>query len=300
MPPTSEAAPANFSSGESGSCLTNPMLWNWNTIGVCFISEGWYMDSGALFATTCLAAFGLAVFLQFARRASREWERHLFARNIGNPQAFFDPINGIELAPLQPAAAQPAAAQPAAAQPADAQSAGGQSAGGQSAGGQSAGGQSAGGQSAGGQSAGGQSAGGQSAGGQPADAAQPAQPGGGQSVGGQSVSGQSADGQPAAAQPAQPAPANAPGNGQDAANRLPPFCPSYVEHIIEASLCTLRLVMTYVLILMAVSFNGYIIICIFSGHFFGNVMFWRDPVAKANKPNVYQRVFQRPIVFGNV
>ncbi|QGI76620.1 hypothetical protein CEK25_001526 [Fusarium fujikuroi] len=113
MPPTSAAAPANFSSGESRSCLTNPMLWNWNTIGVCFISEAWYIDSGALFATTCLAAFGLALFLQFARRASREWERHLFARNVGNPRAFFDPITGIELAPLQPAAAQPAAAQPA-------------------------------------------------------------------------------------------------------------------------------------------------------------------------------------------
>ncbi|RBA12367.1 hypothetical protein FPRO05_03817 [Fusarium proliferatum] len=233
MPPTSAAAPANFSSGESRSCLTNPMLWNWNTIGVCFISEAWYIDSGALFATTCLAAFGLALFLQFARRASREWERHLFARNVGNPQAFFDPITGIELAPLQPAAAQPAGGQPA---------------------------------------------GGQSAGGQPADAAQPAQP----------------------VQPAQPAPANGPGNGQDAANRLPPFCPSFVEHIVEASLCTLRLIVTYVLILMAVSFNGYIIICIFSGHFFGIVLFWRDPVAKANKPNVYQRLFQRPIVFGNV
>ncbi|KLO79156.1 Uncharacterized protein LW93_2522 [Fusarium fujikuroi] len=240
MPPTSAAAPANFSSGESRSCLTNPMLWNWNTIGVCFISEAWYIDSGALFATTCLAAFGLALFLQFARRASREWERHLFARNVGNPRAFFDPITGIELAPLQPAAAQPAAAQPADAQPADAQSAGGQS-----------------------------------AGGQPADAAQPAQP-------------------------AQPAPANGPGNGQDAANRLPPFCPSFVEHIIEASLRTLQVVVTYVLILMAVSFNGYIIICIFSGHFFGTVLFWREPVAKANKPNVYQRLFQRPIVFGNV
>ncbi|KAF5627163.1 copper transport ctr4 [Fusarium sp. NRRL 25303] len=241
MPPTSATAPANFSAGESKSCLTNPMLWNWNTIGVCFISEAWYIDSGALFATTCLAAFGLALFLEFARRASREWERHLFARNVGNPQAFFDPITGIELAPLQPAAAQPAPAQPAPAQPADAQ---------------------------------------------PADA--------------QSAGGQSAGGQSAAAQPAQPAPANGPGNGQDAANRLPPFCPSFVEHIIEASLCTLRLVVTYVLILMAVSFNGYIIICIFSGHFFGTVLFWRDPVAKANKPNVYQRLFQRPIVFGNV
>ncbi|KAF4439978.1 Copper transport ctr4 [Fusarium acutatum] len=240
MHPTSATALASSSARQFGSCLRNTMLWNWNTIGACFISEGWYIGSGFKFAITCLGAVGVAMMFEFTCRVSREWERHIFARDVGNPQESYAPIAGIELAPLQPAAAQPI---PALSD----------------------------------QSVGAQSAGAQSA--QPADARSA-----------QSAGAQSADSQPAAAA-AQPM-ASRP--GQD---RVPPFFPSLVEHaLIKALLHTLQLVIVYVLILMTVSFNGYVIIGIFIGHYFGFFLCGRDPLTETNKPNAYQRVFQQPVI----
>ncbi|KAF5720342.1 copper transport ctr4 [Fusarium mundagurra] len=259
MHPTSATALANSSSSSSAmeleSCLRNNMLWNWNTIGACFISEGWYIGSAVIFAFTCLGAFGVAMLSEFVGRVSREWERHRFARDVGSPQEAYPGIPGIELAPLQPPAAQPvpaqpsdaqsAAAQPVPVQPADAQSA----------------------RSAAAQSAGAQSAGAQSAG------AQPAQP---------------ADAQSMASQPASASGLN---------NRVPPLFPSRVEHaLIKALLHVLQQVIAYGLILMAVSFNGYVIICIFIGHYLGLLFFGRDPLTESNKPNAYQRVFQQPVI----
>ncbi|KAG5819451.1 hypothetical protein H9Q71_000972 [Fusarium xylarioides] len=238
MHPTSATAFASFSTKEFGSCLRTTALWNWNTIGACFISEGWYISSTSLFAITCVGAFGVAVTSEFLRRVTREWERHRFARDVGNPQEPYDPIVGIELAPLQPAAAQPVPAQPA-----DAQSA--------------------------------------------------------QSAAAQSVAAQSADGQPpaaaAAAQPMASRPASAGGPNNDR-GRVAPFFPSLVEHaLIKTLLYILQQLIAYGLILMAVSFNGYVIICIFVGHSFGFFLFARDPLTETNKPNAYQRVFQQPV-----
>ncbi|KAF5534928.1 copper transport CTR3 [Fusarium phyllophilum] len=217
MHPTSATAFASFSTKEFGSCLRNTTLWNWNTIGACFVFEGWYISSRALFAITCLGAIGVAMAFEFACRVTREWERHRFARDVGNPQEPYDPIVGIELAPLQPAAAQPVPAQPVPAQPVAAQ--------------------------------------------------------------------------PMASRPAS---ASGPNNGR---GRVAPFFPSLVEHaLIKAPLHILQLAINYGLILMAVSFNGYVIICIVIGHYFGFYLFGRDPMTETNKPNAYQRVFQQPVI----
>lgn len=219
------------------------MLWNWHTIGACFISEGWYISSAALFALTCLGALAVAMLFEFVRRVSREWERHRFARDVGNPREFYPQIPGIELGPLQPAAAQPADAQSArsarSAQPADAQ---------------------------------------------PADA---------QPAGARPADAQPADAQPVAGRPASSRPASAIGPN----NRVPPFFPNRVEHaLIRSLLHVLQVAIAYGLILMAVSFNGYVILCIVVGHYLGFVLFGRDPQTETNKPNAYQRVFQQPVV----
>ncbi|KAF4494691.1 Copper transport ctr4 [Fusarium agapanthi] len=291
--PTSAITLASFSDEEFGSCSINTMLWNWNNIGKCLIFEGWYIGSAAKFIITCVGAVLVTMLFEFLGRVSREWERHKLARNVGGPQESYVPLTGIELAPLQPAAAQPDPAQPA-----DGQSVGAQSADGQSADGQSAHAQSAHAQSGPAQSADGQSVGAQSADGQPGSA-------------------QSAHAQPMASRPAS---ASGPGNDQDAsaglnagnndgvnnnginaANRVLPLFPSRVEHaLITTLLRTLQLVINYFLILMAVSFNGYIIICIFIGHYLGFLLFGRDPQTESNKPNAYQRVFQHPIACCNV
>ncbi|KAG7438761.1 Copper transport protein CTR3 [Fusarium oxysporum f. sp. raphani] len=261
MHPAFATALASLSEEGAGNCTENPMLWNWNTIGTCFISKAWYMDSGGKFGITCFGAFMLVMLLEFLARVSREWERHRFARGAPNSQGPYAPAAGIELAVLQPAAAQPAAAQPAAAQPAAAQPAAAQPA-----------------------------------------AAQPAaaQPAAAQPAAAQPAAAQPDDIQPVASRPAS---ATGPNNGKDAndanndANPIPNFCPSFVEHaFINAILHTVQCIITYILILMAVSFNGYIIISMFIGAYVGALCFQRDPLTETRNPNAYQRAFQQPVV----
>ncbi|EXM30570.1 Ctr copper transporter [Fusarium oxysporum f. sp. vasinfectum] len=216
MHPAFATALASLSEEGAGNCTENPMLWNWNTIGTCFISKAWYMDSGGKFGITCFGAFMLVMLLEFLARVSREWERHRFARGAPNSQGPYAPAAGIELAVLQPAAAQPDDIQPVASRPAS---------------------------------------------------------------------------------------ATGPNNGKDAndanndANPIPNFCPSFVEHaFINAILHTVQCIITYILILMAVSFNGYIIISMFIGAYVGALCFQRDPLTETRNPNAYQRAFQQPVV----
>ena len=126
----------------------------------------------------------------------------------------------------------------------------------------------------------------------------------------QPAAAQPAAAQPAAAQPddiqpvaSRPASATGPNNGKDAndanndANPIPNFCPSFVEHaFINAILHTVQCIITYILILMAVSFNGYIIISMFIGAYVGALCFQRDPLTETRNPNAYQRAFQQPVV----
>ncbi|KAF5264848.1 hypothetical protein FOXYS1_4374 [Fusarium oxysporum] len=216
MHPAFATALASLSEEGAGNCTENPMLWNWNTIGTCFISKAWYMDSGGKFGITCFGAFMLVMLLEFLARVSREWERHRFARGAPNSQGPYAPAAGIELAVLQPAAAQPDGIQPVASRPAS---------------------------------------------------------------------------------------ATGPNNGKDAndanndANPIPNFCPSFVEHaFINAILHMVQCIITYILILMAVSFNGYIIISMFIGAYVGALCFQRDPLTETRNPNAYQRAFQQPVV----
>ncbi|KAL9574262.1 hypothetical protein ACKAV7_001554 [Fusarium commune] len=316
MHPAFATSLASLSEEGAGNCTENPMLWNWNTIGTCFISKAWHIDSGGKFGITCVGAFMLVMILEFLARVSREWERHRFARSAPNSQGPYAPAAGIELAVLQPAAPQPAAPQPAAPQPAAPQPAAPQPAAPQPAAPQPAAPQPAAPQPAAPQPAAPQPAAPQPAAPQPA-APQPAAP---QPAAPQPAAPQPAAPQPAAPQPAAPQPddiqpddiqpvasrpasATGPNNGKDAsdanndANPIPNFCPSFVEHaFIKALLHTVQCIITYILILMAVSFNGYIIISMFIGAYVGALCFQRDPMAETRNPNAYQRAFQQPVV----
>ncbi|EMT61274.1 Copper transport protein ctr4 [Fusarium odoratissimum] len=184
MHPAFATALASLSEEGAGNCTENPMLWNWNTIGTCFISKAWYMDSGGKFGITCFGAFMLVMLLEFLARVSREWERHRFARGAPNSQGQYAPA----------------------------------------------------------------------------------------------------------------ADANDVNDANDA-NPIPNFCPSFVEHaFIKALLHTVQCIITYILILMAVSFNGYIIISMFIGAYVGALCFQRDPLTETRNPNAYQRAFQQPVV----
>jgi copper transporter 1 len=60
---------------------------------------------------------------------------------------------------------------------------------------------------------------------------------------------------------------------------LDPYRPSIVEQIVRALLHMLQFAVAYFIMLLAMYFNGYIIICIFIGAFLGSLIFSWEPVS---------------------
>ncbi|KAI0158209.1 putative high affinity copper protein [Xylariaceae sp. FL1272] len=69
------------------------MLWNWNTIDACFLSEEWQIKSQGGFAGLCIGVILLVMFLEGLRRLSKMYDRHLIrqhqktATGLAAPQA---------------------------------------------------------------------------------------------------------------------------------------------------------------------------------------------------------------------
>ncbi|EJD45668.1 Ctr-domain-containing protein [Auricularia subglabra TFB-10046 SS5] len=62
--------------GMDMSCKIS-MLWNWNTVGACFISNQWRISSKGVFAGTIIGIFFLVVAVELVRRLAREYDRHI-------------------------------------------------------------------------------------------------------------------------------------------------------------------------------------------------------------------------------
>lgn len=58
-----------------------------------------------------------------------------------------------------------------------------------------------------------------------------------------------------------------------------PYRPSPMEQVIRALLHMLQFAVAYIIMLLAMYFNGYIIICIFIGAFLGSLIFSWEPVS---------------------
>ncbi|OLN85381.1 Copper transport protein ctr4-like protein 1 [Colletotrichum chlorophyti] len=79
-------------SGMGGSGCKISMLWNWNTVGACFISSEWKITSSGMFAGSCIGVFLLTVTLELLRRAVKEYDRYLIRAHLqrfNNPGAVF-------------------------------------------------------------------------------------------------------------------------------------------------------------------------------------------------------------------
>ncbi|KAK9428566.1 Ctr copper transporter [Lipomyces doorenjongii] len=57
------------------------MLWNWNTVGSCFIARSWRITSRGMFAGSCLGVIFLVISLEFLRRLSKEYDRFLIRQH---------------------------------------------------------------------------------------------------------------------------------------------------------------------------------------------------------------------------
>lgn len=62
--------------GGGGSCNV-AMLWNWNTIDSCFLSNGWHVTTRGKFAGTCIGVFLWVVFLVLLGSLRQKFDNHI-------------------------------------------------------------------------------------------------------------------------------------------------------------------------------------------------------------------------------
>jgi len=69
----------DHSAAASGECQVS-MLWNWNTIDSCFLTESWHIRTQAQFVGSCIGVALLVVVFEGLRRLEREYSRWLARR----------------------------------------------------------------------------------------------------------------------------------------------------------------------------------------------------------------------------
>ncbi|KAM0478293.1 hypothetical protein ACHAPX_005483 [Trichoderma viride] len=72
--------------GMGGSTCQISMLWNWNVIDACFISESWQIKSKGMFAGSCIGVILLVMALEFLRRLSKEYDRFIVKQHAAKFQ----------------------------------------------------------------------------------------------------------------------------------------------------------------------------------------------------------------------
>ncbi|RSL60150.1 hypothetical protein CEP53_005525 [Fusarium sp. AF-6] len=80
MPASSTSAAMDMDHGMGNGCQIS-MLWNWNTIDSCFISETWHVTSKGMFAGSCIGVILLVMTLELLRRSVKEWDRYLLRQH---------------------------------------------------------------------------------------------------------------------------------------------------------------------------------------------------------------------------
>ncbi|KAL7424855.1 copper transporter complex subunit Ctr4 [Cryptotrichosporon argae] len=65
----------------AGSCSIS-MLWNWTTVGACFLSSSWHIRTRAAFGGSVVGIFLLCMAIEGVRRIGREYDRRLTRQAI--------------------------------------------------------------------------------------------------------------------------------------------------------------------------------------------------------------------------
>ncbi|KAF4343224.1 ctr copper transporter family [Fusarium beomiforme] len=85
MASATASAAMGMDHGMGNSCKIS-MLWNWNTVDSCFISESWHVTSKGMFAGSCIGVILLVMTLEFLRRSVKEWDRYLLRQHAAKFQ----------------------------------------------------------------------------------------------------------------------------------------------------------------------------------------------------------------------
>ncbi|OTB19270.1 hypothetical protein K445DRAFT_18879 [Daldinia sp. EC12] len=71
---------------QEGGCKIS-MLWNWDTIDTCFLSDSWQVKSPGGFAALCIGVVLLVILLEALRRAARIYDRNLVRQHVRTTNA---------------------------------------------------------------------------------------------------------------------------------------------------------------------------------------------------------------------
>lgn len=77
----SSATSTEESMSMGGSSCQISMLWNWNTVGSCFVAESWHITSKGMFAGSCIGVVLLVMSLEFLRRSVKEFDAYLIRQH---------------------------------------------------------------------------------------------------------------------------------------------------------------------------------------------------------------------------
>ncbi|KAJ9150386.1 hypothetical protein NKR23_g3854 [Pleurostoma richardsiae] len=78
---TTTAMSGMGSMGAGGMSCEISMLWNWNTVGACFISSQWQITSAGMFAGSCIGVILLVMSLELLRRGVKEYDRFIIRKH---------------------------------------------------------------------------------------------------------------------------------------------------------------------------------------------------------------------------
>ncbi|POS78212.1 ctr copper transporter [Diaporthe helianthi] len=78
---TSAAAAIATGMGSMGMSMSNVMLWNWHTIGACFITPQWQIATEGAMVGTCFGVIFLVMALEGLRRSAKEFDRYLIKKH---------------------------------------------------------------------------------------------------------------------------------------------------------------------------------------------------------------------------
>ncbi len=67
--------------------LSFQMLFNVNTIGSCFFTDKFYIETNGQFAGACILALVLVIALEALRRATREFDRFITSQHVARHRA---------------------------------------------------------------------------------------------------------------------------------------------------------------------------------------------------------------------
>ncbi|KUI57430.1 Copper transport protein ctr4 [Cytospora mali] len=67
--------------GSAGRVCKIQMLWNWNTVGACFITPQWQIASRGGMIGSCFGVVFLVIALEMLRRAAKEFDRWIIHRH---------------------------------------------------------------------------------------------------------------------------------------------------------------------------------------------------------------------------